>query len=293
MKQIPKKTGYFKSFDGTQIYYEIRGEGLPVILNYGIVCLINHWHNQIKYFSQRYQTIAFDLRGHHNSAVPQDRAHLSIDAIAQDIKGLVDHLKIKKASFWGHSFGCQFLIRGYDMFPEIFHNMIFINGFAANPLNGMLGTDNLNQVFQGIKQVYKHIPETMSFAWEKLANNPLTMRLLALSGGFNLKLTSFKDIEIYAKGMSNIPVDVFLTLFEDMVQYNGTSVLERIECPTLIIGGKKDTVTPLEHQLLLHSKIKGSEFMEVPYGTHCTQLDMPDLVNLRIEKFLNQNEYVK
>jgi pimeloyl-ACP methyl ester carboxylesterase len=74
-------------------------------------------------------------------------------------------------------------------------------------------------------------------------------------------LTSFKDIEIYAKGMSNIPVEVFLTLFEQMVQYNGASVLERIECPTLIIAGKKDTVTPIQHQELLHNKIKGSEFM--------------------------------
>lgn len=291
MKQVPKKTGYFKSFDGTQIYYEVRGEGLPIVLNYGIVCLINHWHNQIKYFSQKYQTIAFDLRGHHNSAVPQDPSHLSIDAIAQDIKALTDHLKIKKASFWGHSFGCQFLIRAYDMYPEIFHNLIFVNGFATNPLNGMLGTDNINQVFQFIKQIYKIVPETMGLTWEKLVNNPITMRMLAISGGFNLNLTGFKDVEIYARGMSNIPVDVFLTLFEDMVQYNGTNVLERIDCPTLIIGGKKDTVTPLQHQLHLHNKIKGSEFMEVPYGTHCTQLDMPDLVNLRIEKFLHQHSY--
>ena len=291
MKQVPKKTGYFKSFDGTQIYYEVRGEGRPIVLNYGIVCLINHWHNQIKYFSQKYQTIAFDLRGHHNSAVPQDVSHLSIDAISQDIKCLTEHLKIDRASFWGHSFGSQFLIRAYDRYPEMFHNLVLINGFATNPLIGMLGTDNMNQVFQGIKQIYKFVPETMGFAWERLVNNPITMRFLALSGGFNLNLTGFKDIEIYARGMSNIPVDVFLTLFEDMVQYNGTSVLERIECPTLIIGGKKDTVTPLQHQQLLHNKIKGSEFMEVPYGTHCTQLDMPDLVNLRIEKLLLQNDY--
>jgi pimeloyl-ACP methyl ester carboxylesterase len=76
-----------------------------------------------------------------------------------------------------------------------------------------------------------------------------------------------------------------------MVSYNGTNVLERITCPALIISGKKDTVTPFQHQLELHTKIKGSELMEVPYGTHCTQLDMPDLVNLRIEKFLNQNKY--
>jgi pimeloyl-ACP methyl ester carboxylesterase len=196
MKQIPKKTGTFNSFDGTPIYYEVRGEGRPIVLSYGIVCLINHWHNQIKYFSQKYQVIAFDLRGHHNSGVPQDRSRLSIDAIAQDIKGLVDHLEIKQASFWGHSFGSQFLIRAYDMYPEIFHDMVLINGFASNPLNGMLGTNNINQVFNTVKQIYQFVPETSGYLWEKLANNPLTMRALAISGGFNLNLTSFKDVEV-------------------------------------------------------------------------------------------------
>ncbi len=296
MKQVPpkifnKKTGYFESFDGTPIYYEVRGEGRPIILSYGIVCLINHWHNQIKYFSQRYQTIAFDLRGHHSSGIPKNRDNLTVDAIAQDLKLLADHLKIEKASFWGHSFGSQFLIRAYDMYPELFHDLVFINGFATNPLNGMLGTDNINNIFQMIKQSYNVLPETMGYLWSRLANNALTMRFTALAGGFNLNLTSFKDVEIYAKGMSGIPVDVFLTLFEQMIQYSGAGVLERIECPTLIIAGSKDTVTPLQHQELLHNKIKGSEFMLVPYGTHCTQLDMPDLVNLRIEKFLNHNKY--
>lgn len=292
MATIPKKTGYFESFDGTRIYYEARGEGKPVILSYGIVCVINHWHHQIKYFSQKYQTIAFDLRGHHHSGIPEDLSNLSVDAIAQDIHALALHLGIKKASFWGHSFGSQFLIRAFDMFPEIFHDLVLINGFASNPLNGMLGTDNINQVFQVVQRIHKTLPETTGHIWEFVANNPITMRMLGMSGGFNLDLTSFKDIEIYARGMANIPVEVFLRLFEDMVQYNGVNVLDRIDVPTLIISGKKDTVTPVQHQELLHTKIKGSQLVEVPYGTHCTQLDMPDLVNLRIEKFLNELKYI-
>ena len=76
-----------------------------------------------------------------------------------------------------------------------------------------------------------------------------------------------------------------------MIKYDGTSVLDRIECPTLIIGGQKDTVTPLEFQEDLHKRIKGSEYVVVPHGTHCTQLDMPDFVNLKIEKFFKENNY--
>src|SRR4051794_10295095 len=100
MSDIIKQTGTFKSFDGTQIYYEVRGTGKPIIMCYGIGCLMNHWRHQIKYFSQNYQTIVFDYRGHHNSPVPENRDNVSINAICEDIKLLADHLEIKSASFF-------------------------------------------------------------------------------------------------------------------------------------------------------------------------------------------------
>ncbi len=291
MKQFEKKVGTFKSFDGTEIYYEVRGQGKPLVLTYGIVCLMNHWHHQVKHFSENYQTILFDLRGHHNTPIPLDRENLSMDAIARDIPLLLEHLGIEKASFWGHSFGCQLLIRAYDMNPKMFENLILINGFAKNPLTGTFGVDAVNQAFSVAKQGYDLLPETVSYMWKKIVKNPIAMRVSALAGGFNLNLTGFQDIEIYAKGVANIEADIFLTLFEQMIKYDGTSVADRIECPTLIISGQKDAVTPVQFQEDLHKKIKGSEHVIVPHGTHCTQLDMPDFVNLKIEKFLKENKY--
>jgi len=291
MRQFEKRTGHFNSFDGTPIYYEVRGEGKPIVLTYGIVCLMNHWRHQIKYFSEKYQTIVFDLRGHHSTPVPQDRENLSLDAIARDMSCLLEHLGLEKASFWGHSFGCQLLIRAFDVNPKMFHDMVLINGFASNPLDGMFNTTVVNDVFKYAKQIYNILPETFSFIWKKNATNPLAMRLSALAGGFNLNLTSFQDIEIYSKGVASIDADTFLTLFEQMSQYNGVGVLDRIDVPTLIIGGEKDMVTPAPFQEELHKKIKGSQYLVVPHGTHCTQLDMPDFVNLKIENFLKEIGY--
>ena len=107
-----------------------------------------------------------------------------------------------------------------------------------------------------------------------------------MAGGFNLKLTSLRDIEIYARGISGMDLNAFLTLFESMLDYDGTDILEKIAVPTLIVGGKKDSVTPTKTQRYMHKKIKDSQLLLVPYGSHCTQLDMPDLVNLRISRFL-------
>lgn len=287
MNLVPKTTGTFRSFDGTKIYYEVRGEGFPIVLNYGIGCLVNHWRPQIKHFAQNYKVIAYDYRAHHRSEIPENREHLSIDALAQDLKGLLDHLEIQKASLWGHSFGVQMLARFYDLHPQFAHSLVFVNGFVENPLNGMFGSPDLTaSAFQLFKSGYQMLPETLSFLFKSGVQHPLAIQLSALAGGFNLQLTSLKDIEIYARGIASMDLNAFIQLFESMLHYDGRPVLERITVPTMIIAGKQDSVTPAKHQEEMHHLIKGSELFTVPYGSHCTQLDMPELVNLKCERFL-------
>ena len=159
MKTIPKKTGSFESFDGTPIYYEVRGEGEPLILVYGIACLINHWHHQITYFSKKYQVISFDLRGHQKSNPVADMHQLNMDALAKDIQALMSHLDLKKAHFIGHSFGAPLLLKSYDEFPELFYSMTFVNGFARNPIKGMFGLDIVEPFFYFLKNQYQLQPE--------------------------------------------------------------------------------------------------------------------------------------
>jgi len=291
MNDVIKRTGHFESFDGTQIYYEVRGSGRPIFLCYGLACLMNHWTHQVKHFSGPYQTVVFDYRGHHRSGTPENRENLTLDALCLDIKALADHLEIPSASFWGHSLGVQVLLRLYDMHPKLIENMVFINGFATNPIKGMFGNDLVSAVFEVFKEGYRTLPETSRYLWRAALGNPLAIPLSAMAGGFNLNLTSLKDIEVYAKGVAAIDLNVFITLFDHMMKYDGSSVLDRIEVPTLIISGNKDGVTPPHHQEIMHARIKGSQLVKVPYGSHCTQLDLPEYVNLRIEQFLGSLGY--
>jgi pimeloyl-ACP methyl ester carboxylesterase len=288
MTLVPKETGTFRSFDGTRIYYEVRGEGFPLILNYGIGCLINHWRHQIRHFSQHYKVITYDYRAHHRSESPENRENLSLDAMAQDLKGLMDHLQIQQASLWGHSFGAELLVRHYDLYPQLCHSLVFINGFVQNPLHGMFGSELTESFFQLFKSGYQKLPETLSFLFKQSVQNPLAIKLSAMAGGFNLQLTSLKDIEIYARGIASMDLNSFIQLFENMLHYDGKPVLSRIDVPTIIIGGKQDSVTPQKHQEEIHHLIRGSDFFMVPYGSHCAQLDMPDLVNLKIDQFLKR-----
>ncbi len=286
MKAISKRTGTFKSFDQTKIYFEDRGEGDPIILVYGIGCVINHWIHQINHFSKKRRVIVFDYRAHHRSDLPKNLNHMSLDDCAKDIEQLLIHLKIEKADFVGHSFGVQLLIRFYELYPNRVRSLSFINGFVKNPLAKMFGNDMASKIFKYLKDGFEMMPETISTFWRVAVQSPLSVHLSALAGGFNLKLTSLKDIEIYARGVANMNLGAFLRMFEYMMTFDGSHVLETIKIPTLVIAGKKDSVTPSDIQKKMHEAIPNSEWLLVPYGSHCTQLDMPELVNLRIDQFL-------
>lgn len=286
IERIKKETGFAKSFDGTKLYYEVRGEGKPIVMCYGIGCLMNHWIHQVRHFSRTHQVITFDYRAHHRSDTPEDYSTMSVDSLARDLDALLQHLEVEKAVFFGHSFGTQVLVRAYDIFPQYFDKLVFINGFASDPIAGMFGNDVASRTFDLVKSGFDVAPESIKYLWRTLVNNPMSVQVTALLGGFNLSLTALKDIEIYLKGVSSLDLEAFLTLFKSMMSYDGRPVFDRIDVPTLIISGQDDSVTPESYQREMHHQIKKSQLFSVPFGSHCTQLDLPDFVNLRIDQFL-------
>jgi len=289
MKKTEKETGVFQSFDNTPIYYEVRGQGEPLVLIYGIACLMNHWHHQMEYFSQNYKVITFDIRGHHKSQPLGNPQNLKISDLIQDLQGLMKHLNISKAHFAGHSFGAPLLLDLYRVQPELVGSMIYINGFSKNPIKGMFGLDVVEPFYYFVKEQYQKAPDLWTTLWRLAVDNPLSMLLAGAAGGFNLKLTHFKDIEVYARGVARMDLRTFLVLFEELMKFDGEEILPLVKIPTLIISGERDNVTPQKFQHEFHQKISGSEFVLVPYGSHCTQLDFPEYINMKIEEFLKKS----
>ena len=285
---VEKKMGFFNSFDGTPIYYEIRGQGEPVVFIYGIACLMNHWHCQVEHFSKTHQVILFDIRGHHKSTPVGNFNHLKLDDLALDLKGLLQHLNIDRAHMVGHSYGVPYIIKTWQLFPEIIRSVVFINGFARNPLKKLFGFEFVEPLFNFIRTQHAKAPDLWSTLWRGMIDNPIAFQLAALAGGFNLRLTQYKDIEMYGRGVSRLELPVFFELFEELLKFDGTDVLPTITCPALILAGDKDLLTPPSYQEEMHQAIQGSELMKIPYGSHCSQLDFPEFVNLKIDSFLGQ-----
>ncbi len=108
LAKFPIDSGYFHSFDGTRIYYEVRGEGKPVVLVHGFIVHSNSWTHTPLYKDlvlHGYMVIVMDLRGNGKSGKPHNPEAYDHDAEAKDIMGLVSSLKISHYSVVGYSRG--------------------------------------------------------------------------------------------------------------------------------------------------------------------------------------------
>lgn len=99
---------FYTSFDGTKIYYEVKGNGYPVLLIHGFCGTGEGWKKSILYtnlLKGGYKVILLDLRGNGQSDKPHTDAAYSNDAEAKDIMGLMTSLNITKYNVVGYSRG--------------------------------------------------------------------------------------------------------------------------------------------------------------------------------------------
>src|SRR6185369_17904455 len=95
---------FVKAKDGTNIFYKDWGTGQPVTFSHGWPLTADAWDAQMLYLGQQgYRVIAHDRRGHGRSSQPWDGNEMN--AYADDVAALFDHLDLKDAIMVGHSTG--------------------------------------------------------------------------------------------------------------------------------------------------------------------------------------------
>ena len=286
----PVTHGYVRSFDGTKLFYSIEGKGKPLVFCYGLVCSSLHWTYQIEHFQNTHQAIWFDYRGHQNSEVPKNLDSLTLENIARDLGTVLDELRIEDAVLLGHSMGVNVVLEFFRQQPKRVAAMVLANGTAKRPLETLFQTNLFQAGFQVFKTLYQKSPELISHFWKLQKGNPLTRALVAL-GGFNPHLTDKADIDLYVDQVSEMDPAILVHLIQNYESYDATAWLHTVKVPTLIIAGEQDKIIPVSQQELLHQLIPNSHLEVIRHGSHCPQMDLPELVSLKIESFLSQIGY--
>ena len=95
--------GQYLTLNGIDIYYEIHGEGEPLLLLHGGLSHSGAWHEQVLALKPHFQLILMDSRGHGRSSF--DAEQISYAAMADDVIALLNALQIKRTHILGWSDG--------------------------------------------------------------------------------------------------------------------------------------------------------------------------------------------
>ena len=123
----------FVSINNAKICYGVHGEGDPLVLIHGFGMYKEFWKWHIKAFSKEFRVITFDLRGCGKSEHPFEP--YSMEMLADDVKGILDHLEIEKAHIGGHSLGGMIAQHFALNHPEHLNKLILMSTFANLPLD--------------------------------------------------------------------------------------------------------------------------------------------------------------
>ena len=254
------KNGY-SEVNGLKMYYEIHGQGKPLVLIHGGgSTILTNFEKIIPLLAKNRQVIAVELQAHGRT---NDRyADLTFEQDADDVATLLKNLKIDKADFFGFSNGGTTTLQIAIRHPELVDKIIL--GSALAKRNGV------PEWFWGFMENAKleNMPEQLKEGYKKVAAD--TDGLQVMHDRDAKRMVNFKDIP--------------------------DEQIKSIKAPALIIIGDKDVITP-EHAVELHRQIANSELAIIPGGhgqyigevtTITPDFKESDLAVPMIENFLNK-----
>jgi len=207
----PASSGY-APVNGIKVYYEVYGEGRPLVLLHGAFYTIGmNWAELIPELSKTRKVIAIEMQGHGHS--PFSERKLSIGGLASDVKGVMDYLKIDSADVAGFSMGGSIAYQFAVDHPKRLRKLVIIS--STYKTSGWI--PEINNAFK------KFDPEVFN-------NSPIKTAYDAVAPD-KTKWKPFLDQMI---AFAAVPFNV------------GDAKIAKINAPVLLISGDNDGLDKVE-----------------------------------------------
>jgi len=143
------------SVNGLQLYYEIEGDGEPVVLIPGFACGRWIWSRQVSDLSRKFRVITFDPRGICASDKPEGPQ--SINLLADDLAHLLQALGMAGAHIAGVSFG-GFVAQEFALtYPSMTRKLVLCCTSFGGPNHIMAEPEMIRTFAQGLNR--EEVPE--------------------------------------------------------------------------------------------------------------------------------------
>ena len=260
----------FKTNDNAGIYYEVSGNGKPIVLLHGWDQSGKAFCENVPVLSKRYKVINIDLRGHGESE--NVSYGFRISRFSMDVKQLLDYLDVQGATLIGWSMGCSVLWGYWDLFrDEHIEKLVMIDEPPlclindSNP-DGFADNDACVDLHRRI------LTET-----EAAARDFSSMMIITPEGRKKyLEQTVTENLKLSAEQCA--------LLFLNHVYTDWRDVIKTVNIPTLIIGAKNSHVK-VSNNVWTHEQISGSR-LEVFQTAHMMFMEEPESFNALIMDFI-------
>jgi pimeloyl-ACP methyl ester carboxylesterase len=250
--------------NGCKLYFTVQGQGTPILFIHPPVLTHFNFEYQMKELSKYFQVVTFDIRGHGRSSLSKQT--LTYSLIVEDIKQLLDHLKIQKTFICGYSTGgsiaLEFLLSKEDR---------AIGGIVISGMSEVSDWFLKNKILLAITLAkLKALPAlALSTSWTNT----------------NTKSSFWKMLKEERKGtVQNIE-----EYYRYSLSYNCTDKLNEIKCPILLIYGQKDQGF-YRYAKLLHEKLPQSELKWIQQVKHQLPTKAAFELNSLLKQFINTHK---
>jgi pimeloyl-ACP methyl ester carboxylesterase len=266
------------SANGVKIYYQVTGDGYPLVFSHEFAGDCKSWDPQVKYFSRRYRVITYNARGYPPSGVPSNLEAYSQEHSVEDLRLLLEHLRITQAYLAGLSMGGSVVLSFGMAHPEMAKALIVASAGA--------GTTNHDQFIRD---------------GERLATRLLSLGMESVAREYALGPTRVQFFRKYPKGWEEFHRGLAAhSAAGSALTFRGVQMrrptiyaleakLRRLRAPTLILIGDEDEPC-IEPAIFMKRNIPRCGLAVFPQSGHTINLEEPDLFNRTVQDFLTQVE---
>jgi pimeloyl-ACP methyl ester carboxylesterase len=260
--------------NGIEIYYEVHGEGPPLLLIMGLGANATAWWNQVPALSEQYRVIAFDNRGAGRSEKPS--GVYSIAQMADDAAALMDALDMRSSHVFGMSLGGMIAQEYALRHPQRVQALVLGGTTPGGPKAMSPG------------------PEVMGY-FATVASLPIAQ---AIERGMSLLysdefLAANKDW-LVKRAIENAslmaPAHGLRGQVMAAISHNTFGRLGSINAPTLVLSGTADKIVPHPNSVLISGGIPGARLVQYEGAGHGFLVERADEVNEAVLRFLGASE---
>jgi len=261
--------------DNVKLFYEESGSGVPVVFVHEFAGDYRSWETQMRHFARSYRCIAYNARGYPPSDVPADGERYSQDRARDDIRAVLDALKIDKAHIVGLSMGGFAALHFGFTYPQRACSLVVAGcGYGAAP-------NQRQQFAEEAEAAARKFEEGMARAAEAYALGPTRVQFQNKDPrgwqefAHQLAEHSSEGSARTLRGVQKRRPSLF-----DLVDG-----MKAITVPTLVMTGDEDWPC-LEPALLMKRTIPTAALVVMPNAGHTINLEEPAAFNQHLADFL-------